>query len=67
MCEGGIKTTLDPKNSTAPGPRPPVLKFLDPPLIGTSFLLAALQGYIIYVVADFHVCISISPRKLVPD
>ena len=26
------KQTPDPKNSTAPGPRPPVLKFLDPPL-----------------------------------
>ena len=28
----GIKTNPRPKNSTAPGPRPPVLKFLDPPL-----------------------------------
>ena len=28
----GIKTSHRPKNSTAPGPRPPVLKFLDPPL-----------------------------------
>ena len=37
MCEVGIKTNLRPqefypKNSTAPGPRPPILKFLDPPL-----------------------------------
>ena len=28
----GIKTSYRPKNSTAPEPRPPVLKFLDPPL-----------------------------------
>ena len=28
----GIKTNPRPKTSTAPGPRPPVLKFLDPPL-----------------------------------
>ena len=27
-----IRLCSDPKNSTAPGPRPPVLKFLDPPL-----------------------------------
>ena len=26
----GIKTNPKPKNSSAPGPRPPVLKFLDP-------------------------------------
>ena len=29
----GLKTNPRPKNSTAPGPRPPVLKFLDPLLI----------------------------------
>ena len=33
MCEGAPNQTLDHKNSTAPGPRPPVLKFLDPPLL----------------------------------
>ena len=32
MCEGAPNQTPDPKNSTAPGPRPSVLKFLDPPL-----------------------------------
>ena len=32
MFERASKQTPDPKNSTAPGPRPPVLKFLDPPL-----------------------------------
>ena len=32
MCEGASKQTPDPKNSTAPGSRPPVLKFLDTPL-----------------------------------
>ena len=32
MCEGASKLSPDPKNSTAPGPRPLVLKFLDPPL-----------------------------------
>ena len=32
MCEGASKPSLDLKNYTAPGPRPPVLKFLDPPL-----------------------------------
>ena len=31
--KGTSKQTPDPMNSTAPGPRPPVLKFLDPPLI----------------------------------
>ena len=30
--KGASKQTSDPKNSTALGPRPPVLKFLDPPL-----------------------------------
>ena len=34
----GIKTNPSPKNSTAPGPRPPVLKFLDPPL-GPAFIV----------------------------
>ena len=32
VCEGASKQSPDPKNFTAPGPRPPVLKFLDPPL-----------------------------------
>ena len=32
MCEGASKQSPDLKNYTAPGPRPPVLKFLDPPL-----------------------------------
>ena len=32
VCVRGIKTNPRPKNSTAPGPRPPVLKFLNPPL-----------------------------------
>ena len=36
----GIKTTPRPKNSTAPGPRPPVLKFLDPLL----HALVAVEG-----------------------
>ena len=27
-----IRLCSDPKNSTAPGPRPAILKFLDPPL-----------------------------------
>ena len=33
MCEGAPNQTPDHKNSTATGPRPPVLKFLDPPLM----------------------------------
>ena len=33
MCEGASKQSSDLKNYTAPGPRPPVLKFLDPPTI----------------------------------
>ena len=33
MCEGASKQSPDHKNYTTPGPRPPVLKFLDPPLI----------------------------------
>ena len=32
LCEGASKQSPDPTNSTAPGPRPPVLKFLDQPL-----------------------------------
>ena len=32
MCEGASKQSSDLKNYTAPGPRPPVFKFLDPPL-----------------------------------
>ena len=34
----GIKTNPRPKNSTAPGPRPPVSKFLDPSLQKQSLL-----------------------------
>ena len=38
MCEGPTsKQTPEPKNSTAPGPRPPILKFLDPPLVCSMF------------------------------
>ena len=33
MCEGASKHSQDLKNYTAPGPRPPVLKLLDPPLV----------------------------------
>ena len=33
MSEGASKQPLDLKYYTAPGPRPPVLKFLDPPLL----------------------------------
>ena len=35
MCEGASEPSPDLKNytCTAPGPRPPVLKFLDPPLV----------------------------------
>ena len=33
MCEGASKQSPDLKNNTAPGQRPPVFKFLDPPLI----------------------------------
>ena len=32
MFEGASKQSADPKNSTELGPRPPVLKFLDPSL-----------------------------------
>ena len=32
-CEGASKQSKDLKNYTAPGPRPPIYKFLDPPLI----------------------------------
>ena len=32
MCEGASKQSPDLKNNTAPGQRPPVFKFLDPPL-----------------------------------
>ena len=33
MCEGASEQSPDLKNYTATGPRPPVLKFLDPPLV----------------------------------
>ena len=33
MCEGASKQSPDLTNYTATGPRPPVLKFLDPPLV----------------------------------
>ena len=33
MREGASEQSSDLKNYTAPGPRPPVLKFLDPPLV----------------------------------
>ena len=36
MCEGVSKQSSNLKNYTAPGPRPPVLKFLDPPLLYVS-------------------------------
>ena len=32
MCEGASKQFQDLNTYTAPGPRPPVDKFLDPPL-----------------------------------
>ena len=32
MCKGASKQSPDLKNYTAPGPRPPLLKFLYPPL-----------------------------------
>ena len=35
MYEGASKQSPDPKNSISPGPRTPVMKFLDPPLRGT--------------------------------
>ena len=44
MCEGGIKQKLDPKNSTVPRPRPPVLKFLDPPLGDVELMSAWLSA-----------------------
>ena len=50
MCEGGIKQKLDPKNSTVPRPRPPVLKFLDPPLGDVELMsawLSAMGGLIV--------------------
>ena len=39
MREGASEQSSDLKNYTAPGPRPPVLKFLDPPLISSVFVL----------------------------
>ena len=36
MCEGASKQSPDLKNNTAPGQRPPVFKFLDPPLRSSS-------------------------------
>ena len=39
MCEGASKQSSDLKNYTAPGPRPPVFKFLDPPLDSASVVL----------------------------
>ena len=38
ICEGTSKQSPDLKNYTAPGPRPPVLKFLDPPMNCYAFL-----------------------------
>ena len=38
----GIKTSYRPKNSTAPEPRPPVLKFLDPPLSMFNYMYCLL-------------------------
>ena len=36
MCKGASKQSPDLKNYTAPGQRPPVFEFLDPPLITMS-------------------------------
>lgn len=36
VCMKDIKTIFRPKNYSAPGPRPPVLKFLDPPQVCTN-------------------------------
>ena len=41
ICEGTSKQSPDLKNYTAPGPRPPFLKFLDPPL--QTFMTGELQ------------------------
>ena len=47
MCERASKQTSDQKNYTAPGPRPPVLKFLDPPLDYNFVLLQTkIESYI---------------------
>ena len=37
------KQSPDPKNSTAPGPRSPVLKFLDPPLKAGHFCTSCAE------------------------
>ena len=42
--KGASKQISDPKNSTAPGPRPPVLKFLDPPLKLILFDVPPTEG-----------------------
>ena len=47
----GIKTFSDPKNSTAPGPRTPVLKFLDPPLQWSFLKIYIRQTIVVFVIA----------------
>ena len=37
ILEGVSKQSADPRNSTAPGPRSLVLKFLDPPVKAVQF------------------------------
>ena len=41
MREGALEQSSDLKNYTAPGPCPPVLKFLDPPLLLQRVLFCA--------------------------
>ena len=43
MCEGASKQSSEPKNYTAPGPRPKVPKFLDPLLLTLQLFMSTCQ------------------------
>ena len=46
MCEGASKQSPDLTNYTATGPRPPVLKFLDPALTCARYFDFRLQMFL---------------------
>ena len=48
MCEGASKQLPDLKNYTLPGPVPPVLKYLDPPLIHSCIQYWNLKAQIVF-------------------
>ena len=67
MCKEASKQSTDLKNYTRLGPRPPVLKFLDPPLQTTNVLLEnSMQLFMIFTThsCNFYFSIQKSIQKL---